>query len=323
MANPRLQLSGDAQRALEQFSSDFDAAFTIAEAEQWARGLALVHSSNAIKTTFPIPISAAGYQKFAGDPKFRSLYTRSISVEPDEWQDGVEEQLRIVEAPDFIGWAGEPERIAIEARRHANRLVAEVLESTASIGLYYDRKTQSNLNLPLFSASHPVNIFDDSYGVFDNAHDAAAINADMFKAAFARFRQKKGPNGKPMGLRLDTMYVPPELEQPAKDFLESDMLRLAILAGGSNTNELSNNRFKNAVNLVVCDEFSVANKVYLYASNGPKAVILQDGGAPKQSVFDASSEHCMKTGRVAVSFMLEMAAAAALPHSIECITITG
>jgi hypothetical protein len=323
MANPRLQLSGDAQRALEQFSSDFDAAFVAAEAEQWARGLALVHSSNAIKTTFPIPISAAGYQKFAGDPKFRSLYTRSITVEPDEWQDGVEEQLRIVQAPDFIGWAGEPARIAVEGRRHANRLVAEVLEGTANLSLYRDRKTGSDLGIPLFSASHPVNIFDDTYGVFDNAHDATAIDAAMFKAAFARFRQKKAANGKPMGLRLDTMYVPPELEQPAKDFLESDMLRLAILAGGSNTNELSNNRFKNAVQLVVCDEFTSATKVYLLASNGPKPIILQDGGTPKQSIFGEGSEHCMKTGRVAISYLLEMAAAAALPHSIEQITITG
>lgn len=323
MANPFLQVSGDAQRALEEFSTAFDAAFTAPEAEsQWSRTYGLVNSSRAIRTTYPIPISAAGYVERKGDDKMRSLYERSLSMSPVEWVDGVQEKASIIEAPDFIGWAGEPARIAVEARRLGNRIVASMLESNPNLDFYKDKKTGVDASIPLFSGSHPVNVFDSSLGTFDNDHGATGINATMMRAALQRFRTKKAANGKPLGLRLTHMLVPPDLEQDAKDFLESDHMRLALLAGGSNTNELTSNRYKNIVQLEVCDELTSATTFYLIAANGPKPWILQDGGSPEEIRFDKTDALYKQTGLVGVKYILQMAAAAALPHAIERITIS-
>jgi hypothetical protein len=144
----------------------------------------------------------------------------------------------------------------------------------------------------------------------------------MMRAALQRFRTKKAANGKPLGLRLTHMLVPPDLEQDAKDFLESDHMRLALLAGGSNTNELTSNRYKNIVQLEVCDELTTANVIYLIAANGPKPWILQDGGSPEEIRFDKTDALYKQTGLVGVKYILQMAAAAALPHAIERITIS-
>src|SRR6187455_2532562 len=101
MASPYDLVSRDAQLALTEFSSEFDAALALGEVDQWAKSFALVNSSRAIRTTYPIPVSAAGYVLRQGDDKMRSLFEKSISMSPVEWVDGVAELARIIEAPDF------------------------------------------------------------------------------------------------------------------------------------------------------------------------------------------------------------------------------
>lgn len=313
-------VSGDAQRALEEFSTAFDQAFTAPDAEtQWAQQFGLYNQSRAIRTTYPIPVSAAGYVERKGDDKMRSLYTRSMSLFPKQWVDGVAEDAMIIEAPDFIGWGDEPARIAVEARRQPNRLVAAMLEANPNLDFYRDDTLKTDLGIPLFSAaSHPVNIFDTSLGAFGNITTGfSAINSDLFKSVMTKFRARKAANGKPLGLRVTDLIVPGALEQQARDFLESDLMRYAILAGGSNTQETSNNRFKNVVNLVVADELTDVDSIYFISSAGPKPWIVQHGGTPEEIRYDKTDAMYKDTNKVGVKYVLEINVGAALPHAIE------
>jgi hypothetical protein len=236
MATPFNLVSRDAQQALTEFSQEFDAALAVADAEPWSRRFGLYNSSRSIRTTYPIPVSAAGYVERKGDDKLRSLFERSLSMSPKEWVDGVAEKAIVVEAPDFIGWAGEPARIAKEGARHPNRLVAEMLAANPLLAFYADEKLGVASTIRLFASNHPVNIFDSSFLTFDNDHSASAIDSTMLKAAKLRFRQRKGPNGKPMGLRVTHMLVPAAREEEAKDFLESDNLVIAVQNVGATEN---------------------------------------------------------------------------------------
>ena len=167
-----------------------------------------------------------------------------------------------------------------------------------------------------------MNIFDSGFGTFDNDHGASAFDSDLLSAAMTRFRAKKGANGKPMGLRLSHVLAPGALEQTVRDFLESDLMRLALLEQGANVQGTTNNRFKNAVDLVVCDELTATDKIYLIAANGPRPWILQDGGSPEEIRYDKSDALYKDTGKVGVKYVLTMAVAAALPHAIERITLS-
>lgn len=342
MANPFDLVSGDAQRALEVFQTEFYSALESVDAEsEWSRMLGLVNSSRNIRTTYPIPVSAAGYVERKGDDPMRSLYERSISMKPKTWTDGIAELASRIEAPDFVAmaWMSEAGRIAREARRHPNILVAEMLHANPNLGFYKDETLGIDAAIPLFSASHKVNIFDDSALTFSNVvlgggADFAGNSIDqaMFAAVFKRMRSVKSANGKPMRLSPTHMIVHPDYEHPAKDFLESDLMRVAFLEGGAgsqkNTNFNTGNRWKNIVQLVVADELAGvsgvdADKVYFVdARSGAKPWIVQDGGDIEQITHDKTDSLYKSTGKVGVRYVLEMAVAAALPHAIIRVDLT-
>lgn len=328
MTVPYLQVSGDAKRALEEFDSQFDGALAANEATPWAQALGFYKSSNAILTTYPVPVSAAGYVEEEGDDQLRSLYARSLSMKSRTWVDGFAEKARVVEAPDFIGWGTEPERIALESRRHPNKMARDMLAEGSYDGplldFYSDRQLGITGTIRMFSNAHPVNVFDTTLGTFQNYATASAINADMFRALFLAFRTRKAANGETMGLRPTHLLVPSALEQSAKDFLESDLARYAFLAGGSNTQETAGNRFRNIVQLVVADELT--SDAYTYAIDATasaKPWILQDGGEIERMTLDKSSALYERTGKVGMKFKLEMNIAGCLPHAIQRVQITG
>lgn len=325
---PFFQVSGDAQRALEQFSLEFYGAFTAADpATLWAQQFGLVNASRNIRTTYPIPVSAAKYLERKGDDRLRSLYERSVSITPITWADGFAELANIIEAPDFIGWANEPTNVAREAARQPNLIVRDLLHNNANLPFYKDQRTGVDLGIPLFSASHPVNIFDAQFGTFSNLLSSTAIDGTLFSEAFQAFGTRKGANGESMHLKPTDLLVPPALEQKAKDFLQSDLTRVAFLEGGvgsqKNTNFNTNNRFQNCVNLVVGYELTDTNMIYfLDGTATAKPWILQTGGEPEQILYTKNDSLYKETGKVGVKYVLTMAAIGCLPHAIMRATIS-
>lgn len=309
-------VSKDAVAALREFSSDFDQALALGEIQVWSKTLGrcvLVNSSRAIKTTYPIPVSAAGYRERVGDDKMRRLYEKSLDMKQREWQDGVVEKARVIEAPDFIGWAGEPARIAQEEQRMPNTLLAEMLEANPVLDFYKETSFSAK---KLFDTGHPHNIFEDQ-GTFDNELTVSGEGvAVIIKAFREHFRSILGPNGKPMGRRLTDILIPAVLEQAFFEFLESDLMYNAQLEGGSNTNTVSNNIYKGAVNLIVSDELTDDDAVYGIDRNGPAFAIVQDGGSPEEIVYDKTSDMYKNQGLVGIKYVKNLACGAALPHSI-------
>src|SRR4030042_2075718 len=120
MISPYRLQSRDVAAALTDFSVAFDSALALGEVEQWASSLGYVVSSNAIRTTFPIPVSAAGYRARRGDDVMRRLYERSLSMSPVEWQGGGGERARLGRGPDFMGWGSAPAGMALAAPRCAD-----------------------------------------------------------------------------------------------------------------------------------------------------------------------------------------------------------
>lgn len=341
MATPLQQLSFDSQRALEQFSSAFQSAFEASDpASEWAKAFGLVESSQALLLTYPMSISAAGYVERKGDDAARDMYERAISITPIEWTDGVKVQKRRLEQNDFAvqSWTGEAARMAREARRHANILTARLLHANANIQLYKDATLGIDAGIPLFSASHQVNIFDSSKGTFKNVligggtdFTGTSFDQNMMRAVLKHGRTGiKGANGQPMSISYTDVIVHPEHEQTAKDFLESDLVRAAFLEGGTgpNTQLTTNNRYKGLINLVVADELAQVSGVdpdllyFVDRNSGAKPWIVQDGGTPEEVMFDADSEYCKRTGNVRVNYNMLMGVTAALPHAICRVNLT-
>ncbi len=297
------QISTDAQRALEEFSQDFALAFAQGGVDQWAKENGLYRTSRALKTTYPVPVSAAGYQEFKGDMRYRSIFEKSIELKPKTWQDGVSELASVIEAPDFIGWTTEPAAIAMAALSLANEIVAGLLEAN---GTSWDGKA-------FFAGDHPVNVFDSSKGTYDNDITGAGTNSTAANLSLAKqyFRDIKAPNGKPLGLRMTHVMVPPALEETWKDILENDLL---IDTVGTSFGAI-NNRHKGTVKMIVSDELTSDLQWYPLALNKPGMFpwIVQDEGAPEEIRSDKDSHMYKTTLKVGVAYILRGNGALALP----------
>jgi len=322
MAIPAYQVSRDADRALEEFSTELYETLAVAEGDQWSTRFGLT-AKGKFKKTFPIPVSAPGFHEFKGGPKFRSLYERSLTMKPKEWQDGVEEKISTIESPDFSGWMSEPARIAKEARRHPDVITAAMLEANPYLDLYRSEEDGLSSAVALFADAHPVNVFDTSAGTFDNQHTISTIDAGALSTIITRFMTRKGPNGRSMRLTPTDILCPPALSETFKNLLESDNVLTLLSQAGTASTEAgwTNNRMKGVVQLTTVFELTATDVFYVVDRNGPPPWVLQTD-APEETRFDRQSEHAKKTRKVALSYMLTEGVAACLPHAIEKITVS-
>ncbi len=297
-------ISTDAQAALEEFRQDFAMALAQGGVESWARELGLFNVSKALKTTYPVPVHAALYEEFKGDMRYRSLFEKSIELIPKTWQDGVAELASIIEAPDFIGWGEQPAAMAAAALSLENEIITTVLEAgTTTVcwdGEYF------------FDTDHPVNVFDLAIGTDWSNYITTSATFGVTNLALAKkmFRGLKGPNNKPLGLRMTHLVVPAALEEAARDLLERDMIIESSIA--------MPNRHMGTVKLVIADELTSDIAFYALALNkvGMKPWIVQTQGAPEMIVQDKGSHLYATTLKVGVSSILRGNGGLALPHCV-------
>lgn len=300
------QLSGDAQRSLEEFRQDFALALSQAQ-EQWANDAGHHVVTDAPRVTFPIPVDAAGYKEFKGEIKYRSLFEKSVSLTPRRWTDGVQELASVIEAPDFIGWLNAPAAMAAAASCLPNQIIADAI---AANGTCWD-------GAAFFSDTHPFNIYDSSIGTYDNDFTGAGttLTTANLKLAKQRFRAIKGPGGKPLGLRMTHVMVPPALEETAKDLLEQDMI---IQAVGS-TYGAVDNRHKGTLKLIVADELASDVLWYGLALNQPgmKPWVTCSRAAPEEIQQGKDSHLYATTLKVALAYILDSEGSLLLPQCMQ------
>lgn len=300
-------VSQDAQRALEEFAQDFTAALVQDPVEEWAKTLGFHKTSRALKTTWPIPVDAAGYKEFLGDLKYRSLFEKSLELKPKTWQDGVAELASVVEAPDFIGWGTAPAAMATAAKSLLNEIIAAQLEANPAC---WTTKT-------FFAADHPVNVFDSAAGSFDNDVTGASTDPTVNNLALAMqyFDQMKAANGRSLGLQMTHVMFHSSKRKLWKEILEQDILIQTI---GSSFGPVKN-LYMGAVKPIACDEFTNVDKWYPLALNKPgmKPWITQDEGAPEEIRQDKTDALYKTTLKVGIAYILRGNGGLALPHCVQ------
>ena len=332
--------SRTATRALEEFRTDFQSALVLAEPDLWAGRLGLVVTGKFKgKVTFPFPLDAAGYHVFSGEMKYRELYSRAMSFTTKKWQDGVKALAEIVELPDYIGWAEQPARMALEWRRQPNTLAAAVLEANPVLEFYRNPDTNAAGSRTLFASDHPFNVLQPALGSYNNDRTTTVAeirSGKFFEDAAEYYASVKGPNGQPMGLTLDGGSVLFSLKRAAlfKKALESDTLIRAISNTGvpdAIANVVAavpdNNIYKGTVTRELGRELTSASDNYFYTFAaglpGAHAFVVLQGDTPEEFIHDKSSEMYKKSLEIAYASVGDVNVAAAMPHTIARWQITG
>jgi hypothetical protein len=341
MATPNNQVSRDAALALTEFSDEFKDALALSTYEPWAADLGLMRTTNALRTTFPIPLDAVGYKELKGDIKFRSLYKRSLTMTGKEWFDGVEAKAVEVEAPEFVDWAGQPAKMADEWQRQPNVIVASLLALSSYngplLGLYADTDTGEVSTRRLFAADHPYNVLKPSLGTFDNRLTCTLsqiASGEIFDRLELHFSGILNPSGtQSLGLSLDggKLLIPNVRRQVFKRALTDDTLVRAVSNAGAvdatsgvvaavtQGNMYKGLAYTPAIELASADYF------YAIAAARPGLVpwVVQTKGQPEEILHDKSSELYKRQRKIGVAYVGNMNAACALPHPIVRVQITG
>jgi hypothetical protein len=341
---PYTSASRTATRALEEFDDSFRGALAVADPDSlWASQHGLVLSTDALKTTFPIPFDAAGYKEFKGDIKYRTLYMRALTVFNDKtWQDGVEELAAVVELPDFIGWNEAPGNMAREWSRLPNTLVAAVLEANPNLELYRDPDTQTLTARALFADDHPYNVIKSSVGSFDNDRTttvAEILNGTFFSDLKTYANSIKGPNGQLMDVSASggTIICNGTREELIDEALKQDTLVKAVSDAGVIAPPgspgtvaaavVQRNRHMGLVSYTVARELTSSSDDYLYVvlTGNPEQhpwVVMQEA-SPEVIIQDKSDAKYKTSLKISYSSHGQAKAAAMMPQRIVRYLITG
>lgn len=354
MSIPYQQVSRDAALALTEFSDQFSTALVLTDPQGWDDfGLSYTLGNAAGTVTFPLPIDAAGYKEFKGEVKYRRIYSRSMSFRTKQWYDGVEEFVRVIESDQFSGWLQTPANMARAWKQLPLDLLATLLQGVdpvtnapaAYVGplldLYKDKDSNTASTINMFAATHPCNIFEPGFGVFNNLRTtthADIANGNWYKDLAAYAASVRGANGKPLGITVSDSKVlnPTSLTHEFKAYLENDNLITAISNAGAlnaTANVVAAAQRKNLafgqVSATEVKEFSLVNGwdqiFYVVLGGAPELypwVALADS-APEESLFDKSSEFCRETKKVKVNYVGNANVGAAMPHKIVRYQITG
>jgi len=213
-------------------------------------------------------------------------------------------------------------------------LVADLLASNPLLDFYRDEFLGGSVAsaIRLFASNHPHNVLNSAFGTFSNVNVAfTEITPELVKAARLHFRSVKGPNGRPLSLRLGGFIVPAAHEEEARDLLERDTILEAVrnVAGDQNVGGAAmGNRFKGA-EIVVADELTGVlpsgasgdeDMIYAFAvrdggAPAPPPWIVQDGGM-EEITYSQEDALYKDTGKVGVKRILTAGATACLPHGI-------
>jgi hypothetical protein len=231
--------------------------------------------------------------------------------------------------------------MALEAKRLSNVIVMLLLESGSASGplldFYRDPDTNTASARRLFATDHPYNVFEAGVGTFNNVKTttvADILSGKFFADTEEYFRGIKGPNGRPLGLTLEggTCLIPPSRAYTFKRALTLDTVLRTISSAGALDQtanvvalESENNLWKGSIGYTVTDESSQSTVFYVRANDHGRGLYpwVIAKGAVEEIVNDKTSQRYKDTLKVSIAEILDMNAAAALPHAICKVTITG
>lgn len=148
------------------------------------------------------------------------------------------------------------ESLGKNAKKHPDQLVATALINGQNTACFDGQ--------PFFAVAHPVNQYEPTLGTYSNySASGMPLTAANYESVRATMMAYKDAGGIPLGLRPNTLLVPPSLEVQAKRIVESTMV--ATAAGTAP----EDNMLRGTSKIVVAEEARGEPEHLVPARHGP------------------------------------------------------
>jgi len=308
------------QAAMREFDDRYLASIGAAQPPSWS-DLGDLFPTSAPMVTFPISSLALKYVQVQGEPRFKTLLSKSFDIKSEEFSCGIEAKLLDLTTQVFAyrNWQLGPSRMMIAEANFRNESIVTLLEAGASTA-WVDGAN-------FFSATHLSDLNNPSSTTWSNYESAGTdvVSISNLQAQVTAMQGVLDENGKKIGANPDTIIVPTGKFEPLKNLLAQNLM----LAGGTSTSVTSaatSNPYVGRFNVVHAPELTDANDWYLVdsklrASSGLAPWISVRYTAPNPSLqlrkWDESSDFFKDTGRIKVSSHIWYGFALGFPHAIR------
>jgi phage major head subunit gpT-like protein len=207
-------------------------------------------------------------REWVGEKKALNLKARAYSLLNKNWENTLVIDRNKLQDDQAGVYSRYPELQADVADRWPEKLVTDALiAGTTALG--YD-------GVAFFSASHPVDVDNASYGTYPNLYTSTPLTQANYNALKADMRSRRGESGLPLQVKPTVLMVGPTLEQTGKQIVQAETIAQVF---GSNTAAAApTNVFKGDTTLIVNERLvdDTANAWYLFSTDRIKPMVFQE-----------------------------------------------
>jgi hypothetical protein len=303
-------LPSTSEEAIRRFDERYNAIVSSAPPSGWAERFTT--TVDAPRTTFPLSAFTSGFRETKEESgRYRGMAEKTFDLSVVEFDDGYEAKLSDL-LTNVFAWqrwteiAGE--LVTSEARHHATQLVT-LLEAGTSTTCKYD-------GVNFFATTHLCDPTNPDSTTFSNYQSAGADPVTLSNIQTEMINMQKSVldvNGKKLGVMPDEIWLPTEKFQAV-----SDKLNQAFLATGES------NYMAGKLKVVHVPELTDVNDWYLVDSKLLSKFVpmvaakwTELDGRLGMRYLDESSDHFIKTGKIAVSKHIWAGYGLLFPHAIR------
>lgn len=204
------------------FRADFQAGFD-KEVATWYQMLATTVPSTSSENVYAWLNQLPRFREWVGARILHDLAASEYTLKNKPYEDSFKVPMDAIEDDTYGVYRPIASEIGRQAKRWPDDVVADaILNGTTR--LCFDGQA-------FFSASHPIDPADPASATYSNYYASGkALDTTAFTAVRAGMVSQKGVDGRPLGIRPTLLVVPPSLEIPAKQIVNTAL----VTAGGSN-----------------------------------------------------------------------------------------
>ncbi|MCL2777725.1 MAG: Mu-like prophage major head subunit gpT family protein [Polyangiaceae bacterium] len=312
------QLPSSSYAAILEWDNRYDSALKAGPAPTWRSELVPTIPLGSPDTRFPISIITAKYREFEGEHRFRDIQDKTVDVKTLEYDAGYEESVLNLTTNPFAAsrWSAAPSRLVAADSRKQDELVRQLLAVGTTTPCYDGAN--------FFDTQHLANPFDPKSLTWSNYQPVAkdfTVLGDL-QGEVTAMMSVPDENGDELGVDPDTILVGTARYRKVSDFLNQSLIASGPTAGvpaAVTTDNPYKGKFKpvhvpgwagNDMLLVDSKLIAAGYEPFTCGRFEPSADLANRW-------FDTSSDYFKKSGKIAFTSHIWLAAVLLFPHAIR------
>jgi phage major head subunit gpT-like protein len=283
------QVSPASIHALYQtYLFNFDNAYSATPV--WYTKVATVIPSSGEENVYPSMEPLPGLREWVGDRIYHGIAARSYTLRNRKFELSAELDVDKVEdnqAGMFSNFVI-PQMGEQSAKWPDDQIRDAMQNGDSSSNVRY----QAWDGLTFFNDAHPVSLDNSSLGTYDNLRASTALTGPNVVAIRTAMAAIKKPDGRPGGVRLTDIFVPPALMHTAAQLANAEFTAPTAAFGVNAANVAATNVLKGTFNYHVIDELAGEDTTWypMDLSKRMKPFIWQSRMAPRLTQLTADKD---------------------------------